>query len=48
MNQAATIGYEGALAKALKDADLGFPLAVVAGGVLYCFLRRWELARYKR
>ncbi len=48
VNQAATIGFEGPLAKALKDADLGFPLAIVASGVLYYFLRRWELARYKR
>jgi NCS1 nucleoside transporter family len=48
VNQAATIGYEGPLAKALGDADIGFPLAIVVSGVLYYFLRRWELARYKR
>lgn len=48
VNQAATIGYEGPLAKALADADIGFPLAIIVSGVLYFLLRRWELARYKR
>ncbi|MGO8948098.1 MAG: purine-cytosine permease family protein [Ktedonobacterales bacterium] len=40
--------FEGPLAHKLADADIGFPLAVVATGILYFFLRRWELARYKR
>jgi purine-cytosine permease-like protein len=32
----------------MSPADIGFPLAIVTAGVLYYFLRRWELARYKR
>ncbi|HEU5440282.1 MAG TPA: cytosine permease [Ktedonobacterales bacterium] len=48
VNQAATIGFEGPLSKALGDADIGFPLAIVVTGVLYFVLRRWELARFKR
>jgi NCS1 nucleoside transporter family len=48
VNQAATIGFEGPLAKMVADADIGFPLAVIATGVLYYFLRKWELARYSR
>lgn len=48
INQAATFGYEGILAKHLSDADIGFPLAIVVAGVLYLVLRRWELSRYKR
>ena len=48
VNQAATIGFEGPLSHALGDADIGFPLAIVATGIVYFFLRRWELARFKR
>lgn len=48
VNQAATINYEGPLAHGLSDADIGFPLAIIVTAVLYYFLRRWELARYKR
>jgi NCS1 nucleoside transporter family len=48
INQAATINYEGPLAHALSDADIGFPLAVVATAIIYVVLRRWELARFKR
>jgi purine-cytosine permease-like protein len=48
VNQAATFGYEGILSKQIKDADIGFPLAIVVTIVLYFFLRRWELSRYKR
>jgi NCS1 nucleoside transporter family len=48
VNQAATFGYEGILSKQIKDADIGFPLAIVVAGVIYFFLRRWELSRYKR
>ena len=32
----------------MSPADIGFPLAIITAGVLYYFLRRWELARYKR
>lgn len=28
--------------------DIGFPLAIVAAGILYYVLRRWELSHYKR
>ncbi len=48
INQAPTFGYEGPLAKAWSDADVGFPLAIVVAGVIYFVLRRWELSRYKR
>jgi NCS1 nucleoside transporter family len=48
VNQAATIGYEGPLAKMLADADIGFPLAIVVTGILYFILRKWEMARYGR
>jgi NCS1 nucleoside transporter family len=48
VNQAATINYEGPLAHALGDADLGFPLAIIVAGGLYFTLRRIELARYNR
>jgi NCS1 nucleoside transporter family len=57
INQAGTIGYVGPLSNALSDSfmaknlfgtDIGFPLAIVVTGVLYYFLRRWELARNKR
>ncbi|HEV7126617.1 MAG TPA: cytosine permease [Ktedonobacterales bacterium] len=40
--------FTGPLSKALGGADIGFPLAIVASGILYFFLRKWELARYKR
>ena len=48
VNQASVINFEGPLSHALNDADIGFPLAIIVAGVLYFFLRRWELARYKR
>ncbi|HEX9038546.1 MAG TPA: cytosine permease [Ktedonobacterales bacterium] len=48
VNQAATINFEGPLAKMVGDADIGFPLAVIATGVIYYFLRKWEMARYGR
>lgn len=48
VNQSGVIGYEGPLAKALSDADVGFPLALVVTAVVYYVLRRWELARFKR
>jgi NCS1 nucleoside transporter family len=48
VNQAATFGYEGPLAKVWSDADIGFPLAIVVAGVLYLILRWWELSMYKR
>ncbi|HKS70889.1 MAG TPA: hypothetical protein VJQ45_10735, partial [Ktedonobacterales bacterium] len=57
VNQAGTIGYVGPLSNALSDsfmaknlfgADIGFPLAVIATGIVYYFLRKWELARFKR
>jgi NCS1 nucleoside transporter family len=52
VNQFATIGFQGPISAAVGGrpygADLGFPLAVVATGLLYFFLRRWEMARYKR
>ncbi len=48
VNQAAVIGYEGILSHSLADADIGFPLAVIVSGVLYYFLRKWEMARYHR
>ncbi len=48
VNQAAVINYEGPLSHALADADIGFPLAIIVAGVLYYFLRRWEMARYNR
>src|SRR5262249_18466316 len=52
VNQAATFDYQGPLSLQLGGkafgADIGFPLALVPTGVLYYFLRRWELARYKR
>ena len=48
INQSATFGYEGPLAKMLADADVGFPLGIIATGVIYYFLRKWEMARYKR
>ncbi|HEY7350731.1 MAG TPA: cytosine permease [Ktedonobacterales bacterium] len=48
VNQAATFGYEGVLSPKIGDADIGFPLAIVVTGVLYYFLRRWELSKYKR
>jgi NCS1 nucleoside transporter family len=40
--------FEGPLAHKLADADIGFPLAIVATGILYFVLRRVELARSKR
>jgi NCS1 nucleoside transporter family len=48
INQAAVINYEGPLSRAFGDADIGFPLAILAAGIIYFVLRRWELARYKR
>ena len=52
INQAATIGFQGPLSIALGGApygaDIGFPLALVATGVVYFILRRIELARFKR
>ncbi len=48
INQAATIGYEGVLSKALADADIGFPLAVIVTGVLYYILRKMEMSRSGR
>ena len=48
VNQAATFGYEGIISKQIGDADIGFPLAIVVAGLIYFFLRRWELSRYKR
>jgi purine-cytosine permease-like protein len=48
INQASVINYEGPLAHALGDADIGFPLAILATGLIYFALRRWELARFKR
>ena len=48
INQASTIGFEGPLAHALGDADIGFPLAILVTGLVYLVLRRWELARFKR
>ena len=40
--------FEGPLAHQLANADIGFPLAIIATGILYIVLRKWELARYKR
>lgn len=48
VNQAAVIGFEGPLSHLLADADIGFPLAVIASGILYYILRKWEMARFKR
>jgi NCS1 nucleoside transporter family len=48
VNQAAVINFEGPLAHALADADIGFPLAIILAGVIYYPLRRWELAKFKR
>lgn len=57
INQIATIGYAGPLANALSDpymaknlftTDIGFPLAIVATGILYFILRKWEMARFQR
>lgn len=52
VNQAAVIGYQGPLSRMLGGdlygADIGFPLAILATGILYFILRRWEMARYKR
>ena len=48
VNQAAVIGFEGPLSHLLADADIGFPLAVIASGILYYILRKWEMARSGR
>lgn len=48
INQAATINFEGPLSKALADADIGFPLAIIVTGVVYFFLRKWEKSRFGR
>lgn len=48
VNQAAVIGFEGPLSHMLADADIGFPLAVIASGILYYILRKWEMARTNR
>ena len=42
------IGFEGPLSHMLADADIGFPLAVIASGILYYILRKWEMARTNR
>jgi purine-cytosine permease-like protein len=58
-NQSALLGSwaAGPISHALSDsfmatnfftADVGFPLAIIVTSVLYYFLRRWELARFKR
>jgi purine-cytosine permease-like protein len=48
INQLSTFGYEGPLSHMLADADIGFPLAIIVAGVLYFFLRKWEMARFQR
>ncbi len=48
VNQASVINFEGPLAHALADADIGFPLAIILAGLIYYPLRRWELAKFKR
>jgi NCS1 nucleoside transporter family len=48
INQLSVINYEGPLSHRLGDADIGFPLAILATGILYLIFRRIELARYKR
>jgi hypothetical protein len=48
INQASVINFEGPLSHRLGDADVGFPLAILATGILYLIFRRIELARYKR
>ena len=48
VNQASVINYEGPLAHLLGDADIGFPLAIIATAVLYFVLRKIELARSGR
>jgi NCS1 nucleoside transporter family len=56
INQFATIQYAGPLSNMLSatpkvvgsGADIGFPLAVIVSGVIYYFLRKWEMARFKR
>ncbi|HEX8983468.1 MAG TPA: cytosine permease [Ktedonobacterales bacterium] len=48
INQAATINFEGPLSKALADADIGFPLAIIVTGIVYYFLRKWEMSRTGR
>ncbi|GLV53364.1 cytosine permease [Dictyobacter sp. S3.2.2.5] len=48
INQASVIGYEGPLSHMLSDADIGFPLAVVAAVVIYTPLRLWERQRTGR
>jgi purine-cytosine permease-like protein len=48
INQASTVGFEGPLAHALADADIGFPLAIILAGLIYYPLRRWELAKFER
>ncbi len=40
--------FEGPLAKALSDADLGFPIAIVAAAIIYLPLRFWERTKYQR
>lgn len=48
VNQASVINFEGPLSRALADADIGFPLAILLAGLIYYPLRRWELAKFKR
>jgi purine-cytosine permease-like protein len=48
VNQAAVINFEGPLAHALADADIGFPLAIILAGLIYYPVRRWELATFYR
>lgn len=48
INQVSVIGYEGPLSHLLADADIGFPLAVVAAAIIYTPLRLWERKRTGR
>ena len=48
VNQAAVINFEGPLAHALGNADIGFPLAIILAALIYYPLRRWELATFHR
>jgi purine-cytosine permease-like protein len=55
INQFSVIGFEGPLARALDvnhtpgtGADLGFPLAILATGILYLIFRQIERARTNR
>ncbi|HZR39493.1 MAG TPA: cytosine permease [Ktedonobacteraceae bacterium] len=48
VNQASVMNFEGPLAHALADADIGFPLAIILAGLIYYPLRRWELVTFQR